>query len=261
LRNSASPSDANGRYSITGLPVGTGFAVRFFDGGGNAIYGTPFNTSPVTAGAQLTLLGNPSTGTNTVTGPVTVGPGTAFATLIQGVTLYPGDNVQEQNLPLDPSGVVYDSVTRQPIPGATVRLVYEGAGSFNPATNLLSGSDTVVTGANGLYQFFFINNPPSGIYRLEVTPPAAFLPPQATQGGVSPAQGTLIVSQGASTNVQPQSTAPAVGVNGATPVVGFAGGAGTQYFLRFQFTFPGFSEVLNNHIPLRDLQNSASQPN
>ncbi len=158
--------------------------------------------------------------------------------------------MQEQNLPLDPSGVVYDSVTRQPIPGATVRLVYEGAGSFNPATNLLSGSDTVVTGANGLYQFFFINNPPSGIYRLEVTPPAAFLPPQATQGGVSPAQGTLIVSQGASTNVQPQSTAPAVGVNGATPVVGFAGGAGTQYFLRFQFTFPGFSEVLNNHIPL-----------
>ena len=243
-------TDASGRYTISGLPVGTGYSVRFYDNGGSVIFGTPFNASPVTAGQQLTLLGNPSTGSNTVTGPVTVGLTTPYSSLIKDVTLYAGDNVQEQNLPLDPSGVIYDSVTRQPIPGATVRLVYEGAGTFNPATQLLAGTNVIITGANGLYQFFFVNNPPSGIYRLDVTPPAAFLPPQATQGGVSPAQPTLVVPLGASTNVQPQGTAPAVGVNGATPVVGFAGGVGTQYFLRFQFNFPGFYEVLKNHIPL-----------
>jgi uncharacterized repeat protein (TIGR01451 family) len=128
--------------------------------------------------------------------------------------------------------------------------VYEGAaGLFNPATQTLGGTDTVITGSNGLYQFFFINNPPAGIYRLDVTQPAGYLPPQAQQGGVAPAQGVLTLGVG-TTNIQPQGSAPAVGVNGATPVVGLAGGAGTQYFLRFQFNFPGFIEVSNNNIPL-----------
>jgi len=248
-------TDANGVYTITGLPVGSGYSVRFFDGASNAIFGTPFNTSPVVAGVQVTRLGNPSTGNNTVTGAVVVGPATPFAASIKDVTLYAGDNVQEQNLPLDPSGVVYDSVTRQPIPGATVRLVYEGAGSFNPATQTLGGSDTVITGTNGFYQFFFQNNPPAGVYRLDVVPPGAYLPPQATQGGVAAAQPTLVAAAGGSTKVQPQDIAPAVGVNGATPVVGFAGGVGTQYFLRLQFNFPGFFEVLNNHIPLDKILN------
>ena len=252
-------TDANGRYTISDLPVGTGFSVRFYDNGGSAIFTTPFNESPVVAGQQVTLLGNPSTGNNTVIGPVVVGPATPSSSVIQGVTLYPGDNVQEQNLPLDPSGVVYDSVTRQPIAGATVRLVYEGAGRFDPATHLLiAGQDTVVTGANGMYQFFFINNPPSGVYRLDVTPPVNYSPPQATQGGVAPAQPTLVVPAGASTNVQPQNLAPAVGVNGAVPVVGFAGGVGTQYFLKLQFNFPGFYEVLKNHIPLDKILTSGA---
>ena len=36
------------------------------------------------------------------------------------VFLQAGDNVIEQSLPLDPAGVVYDSVTRLPVAGATV---------------------------------------------------------------------------------------------------------------------------------------------
>ncbi len=242
-------TDANGLYTISGLPPGTGYSVRFFDSGGSAIFGTPFNESPVVSGQQVTLLGNPSTGSNTVTGPVVVGQATPLAASIQGITLYAGDNVQEQNLPLDPGGVVYDSITRQPVAGATVKLVYEGVG-FNAATQTLGATDTEVTGANGFYQFFFINNPPAGTYRLEVTPPGAYLPPQAIQGGVSLAQPTLVANAGAATVVQPQGTAPAVGVNGTSPIVGFAGGSGTQYFLKFQLNFPGFFEVINNHIPL-----------
>lgn len=233
----------DGRYTISGLTPGPGYSVRFFDGSGNIIFGTPFNQQ------MVTLLGNPSTGTNSLTSAVTPGPTTPLATLIDNVTLYAGDNVQQQNLPLDPSGVVYDAVTRQPLAGMTVRLVFEGVGAFNPATQILSGSDTVVTGPNGIYQFLFINNPPAGVYRLDVMPTGGYLPPQAVQGGVAPAQGVLIAAPGI-TLVQPQPTAPAVGVNGATPVVGLAGGVGTQYFLRLQLNFPGFYEVINNHIPL-----------
>jgi uncharacterized repeat protein (TIGR01451 family) len=244
-------SDTNGNYTISNLPVGSGYKVRFFDDLSNIIFGTPFNTSPVspTSGLQVTQNGLPSTGKNTVTGPIAVGPGLPYAQTIDDVTLYAGDNVTEQNLPLDPSGVIYDSITRKPLAGARVKIVYEGPGVFNPATQTLAGSDTELTGVNGLYQFFFINNPPAGVYRLEVTPPAGYLPPQAVQGGVATAQGLLAPGVG-NTLVQPQSLAPAVGVNGATPVVGLAGGAGTQYFLRFQFNFPGAIEVSNNHIPL-----------
>lgn len=55
--------------------------------------------------------------------------------MIQSVTLYEGDNTVNQNLPLDPSGVVYDSVTRQPISGAVVRLV--GPSGFNARDHLV----------------------------------------------------------------------------------------------------------------------------
>ena len=240
---------ADGSYEISNLPVGSGYSVRFFDGSGSAVFGTPFNTSPVIGGVQVTQNGQPSTGNNTVTGPIVVGPSTPLAQSIQNVTLYAGDNVQEQNLPLDPGGVVYDSVTRQPVVGAIVKLVYEGVGAFNPVTQTLGGTDTVITGTNGLYQFLFINNPPAGVYRLDVTQPAGYLPPQAVQGGVVPALPTLTPALGVTT-VQPQGTPPAIGVNGGTAFAGLTGGVGTQYFLRILFNFPGFYEVINNNIPL-----------
>jgi uncharacterized repeat protein (TIGR01451 family) len=238
-----------GEYSIKGLPVGGGFSVRFFDSGGTIIFGTPFNTSPVRDGQQVSQLGNPSTGSNTITGPVTVTPGTPFGAAIEDVTLYPDDNVTEQNLPLDPSGVVYNSITREPVKGATVKLVYEGTGVFNPAVQTLDGIDTVVTGVNGFYQFWFINNAPSGVYRLEVTQPAGYLPPEAVQGGVIGALPVLRAEAG-DTRVQPQVTAPAVGVNGGSAFVGLNGPVGTQYFFRLDLNLPAGLQVFNNHIPL-----------
>ena len=247
-------SDANGNYTISDLPTGSGYSVRFFDGPGNFIFGTPFNSSPINAsGTQVTQNGQPSTGSNAVTSTVVVGPATPLATSIQNVTLYPGDIVTAQNLPLDPSGVIYDSITRLPVVGATVKIV--GPAGFSPATAVLGGSDTRVTGANGLYQFFFTNvggvgGPPAGVYRLDVTPPAGYLPTEAVQGGVAGAAlGQLTLAAG-TTRIQPQATPPAVGVNTATPVAGLAGVTGTQYYFRFQFNFPTAIEVLNNHIPL-----------
>ena len=241
---------ADGSYRITDLTPGTGYSVRFFDGTGSIIFGTPFNQQ------GLTLLGNISTGSNALTGAVTPDANTPLSTLIENITLYAGDNVQQQNLPLDPSGVVYDSITRKPLAGATVRLVYEGPGVFNPANQTLSGTDTVVTGINGMYQYLFINNPPAGVYRFEVTPPAGYQPPQAILGGVIPAQGVLNANLGI-TVVQPLGTAPAVGVTGGTPVTGLIGVTGTQYYLRVQLNFPGFYEVINNHIPLDALNPGA----
>ena len=242
-------TNANGEYSIPNLPVGGGFTVRFFDNGGSTVFGAPFNTSPVRNGQQVSLLGNPSTGSNTVTGPVVINQATPFGASINDVTLYADDNVTEQNLPLDPSGIVYNSVTRQPVKGATVKIVFEGTGSFSPANQILGGSDTVITGDNGLYQFWFVNNPPAGVYRFDVTQPAGFLPPEASQGGVIASQGTL-TAQAGDTRVQPQSIAPPVGVNGGTTFTGLNGPTGTQYFLRINLNLPSGVQVFNNHIPL-----------
>jgi large repetitive protein len=240
----------DGTYRITDLTPGTGYAVRFFDGSGSIIFGTPLNQQ------SLTLLGNVSTGSNALTSAITQNATTPLSTLIENITLYAGDNVQQQNLPLDPSGVVYDSVTRKPLAGATVKLVYEGSGVFNPANQTLEGTDTIVTGVNGMYQYLFINNPPTGVYRLEVTPPPGYQAPQAALGGVVPAQGLLNANLGI-TVVQPLGTAPAVGVTGGAPVVGLIGITGTQYYLRLQLNFPGFYEVINNHIPLDALNPGA----
>ena len=240
----------DGTYRITDLTPGTGYAVRFFDGSGSVIFGTPFNQQ------SLTLLGNISTGSNALTSPNTPSGSTPLSTLIENITLYAGDNVQQQNLPLDPSGVVYDSVTRKPLVGATVRLVYEGPGVFSPANQTLQGTDTIITSTNGMYQYLFINNPPAGVYRFDVTPTAGYQPPQATLGGVIPAQGVLNANLGV-TVVQPLGTAPAVGVIGGAPVAGLIGVLGTQYYLRLQLNFPGFYEIINNHVPLDALNPGA----
>ena len=242
-----------GEYLIKDLPVGGGFNVRFFDNGGTIIFSTPFNSSPLRSGQQVSLLGNPSTGTNTMTGPVTVNRATPFSASIDDVTLYSEDNVTEQNLPLDPGGVVYNSITREPVKGATVKLIFEGNAPFNPALQILSGSNTAVTGENGLFQFWFINNPPSGVYRFEVIQPAGFVPPEAIQGGVISALPLLNARSSGDVKVQPQGTAPAVGVNGGSAFVGLNGPVGTQYFLRLDLNLPAGVQVLNNHIPLDPL--------
>jgi uncharacterized repeat protein (TIGR01451 family) len=233
-------STSTGGYVISAQQPGTDYQLRFRDPSGSVILGTPFNQSAVTQA------NNSSTGTNQLFAPVPSGSQVTATGVIQGITLYAGDNVIQQNLPLDPSGVVYDSVTRQPLGGATVRLI--GPAGFNPATQLVGGSNEYVTdAANGIYQFLFVNNPPSGVYTLEVTPPANYAPPIALLGGVSAPAGTLTVPAG-DTNVQPQAEAPPVGTNG-TP--------GTTYYLALNFNFASPGNVFNNHIPLDPLSSGA----
>jgi hypothetical protein len=147
--------------------------LRFRDPAKRLVVTTPYNQSGKTQSSNYDSTGV----TNTKTAA------------ISAITLYDQDTVINQNLPLDPSGVVYDSVTRKPVAGATVRLVFEGSGKFNPATMLISGSDTYLTDPTGAYQFFFINDPanlpPNGVYRLEVTQPAGYAATPAQQGGVA----------------------------------------------------------------------------
>jgi large repetitive protein len=130
-----------------------------------------------------------------------------------------------------------------------------------PAANLIQGNSTITTDASGVYQFDLLPTAPTGRYRLQVTPPQGYTTTPAVQGGVSPpglapntTQGNVVggayqpPSTVAFIAVQPNTTPPVVGVNGATAV----GGVGTQYFLDFDIKVGANQSagVIHNHIPL-----------
>ncbi|MFM9926103.1 SdrD B-like domain-containing protein [Variovorax sp. H27-G14] len=151
-----------------------------------------------------------------------------------------GANVQKQDLPYDPGGVVYDSVSGTPVPGAVVRLV--GPPGFDPAQHLFDGRDTYTTGPSGYYDFFLLPGAPAGEYRLAVTPPGAYLP-----SSIYPAAGGALGTQSCAAPANgpaPAQTNPCVVSPGAALV------PGAGYYMVFQMPVGGGQHVVANNIPL-----------
>lgn len=214
-------------YEASGLPTGSGFSIAFTKDGNN------LPNVPTSGGARGVV-------------PPTGG-------VIQNITLVASDLVVEQNLPLDPAGVVYNSVTRLPVAGAVVAIT--GPGGFDSATHLVGGSlaATQTTGSDGFYQFLLQNAFPSGVYTLTVTSPEDYLP--APSGLLPPCVATLDVGLAPSPAfIQAGDLAPGQSAPTHDPAacIGLVpGGANsTQYFLRFTIINGGSAPILNNHIPL-----------
>lgn len=236
-------TSASGAYEFANVAPGSGYEIRFREPASNAVYGVPVTNErgvsfiPGTPGPENPGGADPRNGT------------------LMGLWLTPGERIGEQSLPLDPMGVVYDSVSRQPITGASVTI--SGPAGFDAATHLLGGAAnlTQVTSADGFYQFLLLATAPAGNYSISVTPPA---------GRYSPGPSSLIPAcTGALTVnalpnpalVQNPSTAPAVGIGNVetcpTSSAQLAAGLDTtQYFLTFSFV-PGVSaNLINNHVPV-----------
>lgn len=212
-------TETDGTYTIGGLfpsdgTPATTYSVRFRDPASGNIYGLPVSQDP-----------NPARN-----GTITNG-------VITGLQLAPGANTAEQNLPLDPSGVVYDAISRQPVPGATVTLLFGGA--LVPDACLLGGQNAQTTGANGFYQYLLFNPVPpgcpgAGVYTLQVAQPAGYLP--TPSGIIPPTAGPFVAGPGVNA-IQAQAVPP-------------SGNQPTTYFFSFNLN-PGVSgDVVNNHIPL-----------
>jgi large repetitive protein len=233
---------ADGSYRVPNLLPGVPLAVRFRDPASGVVFGYPVNgnTAPGSSGANC--VANPPIGTPSSC----VGTGASpFLT----VTLAAGQELPQQSLPVDPSGVVYDSGLRQPVPGSIVTLSPVGAcAGWNPATGLVGaglggysingGNVSMTVGSDGFYQFLFAPAaPPSCTWRLAVTPPAGYTF-QST--AIPPEQNTLTPPGGPTTvfPVQPQAGAPL----GAVP-------AATTYYLTFTSGSAG-ANIIHNHIPL-----------
>ena len=216
-------TDANGAYNVGSLPPSTNggpqYEVVFYNEAGDAVLGAP---SPM-------AFGNANNGQL---------PATPAKDRIVKIKVSSGEITPSQNLPLDPGGVVYDAVTRLPVPGALV--TFTGPAGFNPATQLQGGASnaTQTTGVSGVYQFVLLPGAPAGQYTINVVPPSDYtfrsslIPAQAS--GLTPPTGA-----GQRYAVQSQATPPQISSNDPT-----------TYFLSFSLTVGSSQEVVHNHIPL-----------
>src|SRR5258705_11086982 len=92
---------------------------------------------------------------------------------ISGIVVPPGINAQSLTLPIDPNGVVYNSMARVPVPGATLRLL-SGSGAALPASCFRDPGDNgapqgQITLTHGWYKFdlnFSYPASPSGVHYL-----------------------------------------------------------------------------------------------
>lgn len=160
--------------------------------------------------------------------------------IIRDVTLANNTVVIDQNLPLDPSGVVYDSITRAPVRNAIVSLV--GAnGALLPGSCFVSASQqTQATDSTGMYRFDLIPGAsplcPVGetIYTISISPPTGYSAPSS----VLPAELGAFDPTGlrAPVLIGTSSTAPA---NGET----------VRWYQSFRLA-QGDPDVIFNHIPL-----------
>ncbi|MBT8422014.1 MAG: DUF11 domain-containing protein, partial [Gammaproteobacteria bacterium] len=163
----------------------------------------------------------------------------AFWNSIDNITLPAGTTVLDQNLPVDPSGVLYDATSRAALAGGIVTIT-NSAGTALPAVCLQADQQNQVTDVDGFYRFDLNLDAdaacPSGeTYLLTVAAPAGYadapsvlIPPEA--GPLDPTGGPdpFLVS------LQP------------TPPTG---ADSTVYYLSFVLE-TGDPDVINNHIPL-----------
>lgn len=168
-----------------------------------------------------------------------------------------GENIVNYNLPIDPSGYVYDTLTGDVIPGAVVEFIdvsggHGPAGALVPSTDLV-GPNTMTTGTLGFYSFVLRPGAvPAGgnIYEIRVTPPTGYglsvvHPPvsaNTTAGLLDIASSEIDAPASGIGNVDDKSAAPFNAVGGS--------GAQYRYAYKVRYEAGDSGEIFQNNIPL-----------
>ncbi|MBW2494812.1 MAG: DUF11 domain-containing protein, partial [Deltaproteobacteria bacterium] len=182
---------------------------------------------------------------------------------ISDIVVTPGSNLQGLDLPIDPNGVVYDSIRRAPIAGVTLTLLNASSGSaVSPLCFDDPNQQGQVTRIDGYYKFdlnFSQANCPSGAgYLIEITTPGpAFVAggsqiiPPSSDASTAPfsvpscpgSAADAIAATAEHCEVQRSEFPPPPNVLART--------SGTSYHAHLTLAnnqMPGSSQLFNNHI-------------
>jgi uncharacterized repeat protein (TIGR01451 family) len=193
----------------------------------------------------------------------------AFTNWLQRITdiaVPSGSNLQNLNLPIGPNGVVYNSMTRAPIAGATLKM--QGASGPLPATCFDDpAQQSQITQSGGYYRFDLNFSDPAcsngSSFLIVVTAPTSNY--VAGESLVIPASSNTSTAS-YSVSACPTDALPAVPYCEAQasefppPPSAAARSAGTRYYLNLTLdgrAVPGSSQIYNNHIPLDPLLTGA----
>jgi uncharacterized repeat protein (TIGR01451 family) len=184
---------------------------------------------------------------------------------IDDLVVQSGSNLVDLNMPVDPNGVIYDSISRAPIAGAAITLVDVRNGAPLPADCFDDPNQQgQVTVGNGYYKFDLnFSDPacPAGLnYLLTVTPPSSrylsgvseIIPPASDQTtlpfDVPACPGSANDAVLATTlycEVQASEFAPPASIAPASPATDY------HFLLKLDDSrLPGTGQLFNNHIPL-----------
>ncbi|HEY7638570.1 MAG TPA: choice-of-anchor K domain-containing protein [Steroidobacteraceae bacterium] len=191
---------------------------------------------------------------------------------ISDIVVQYASNLQDLDLPISPNGVAYNSVTRAPAAGVTLRMLSAATRSLLPAACFDDpAQQNQVTLPSGHYRFDLNFTDPAcpsgGNYLIDVSPPptgyigtySQIIPPTsgastnafsvpACRGGVDDAVGATPDY----CEVQISELAPPLAERARSP--------GTRYHVHLKLDddlIPGSSQLYNNHIPVDpDLQGS-----
>ncbi|TGU75063.1 DUF11 domain-containing protein [Geomonas terrae] len=165
------------------------------------------------------------------------------------------------DLPLTPNGVVYNSVVRTPVTGATLVMVEaKGMTAVSSACFNDPAQQGQVTTAGGFYKFDLNFSDPScpsgGEYLIRVTPPASgymtgesrLVPPASGEATI-----TFSVPACPGSGLDAVSTPPGyceAQASELAPGVTVLPGPATAYYLRLTLNNqqPGYGQIYNNHI-------------
>jgi uncharacterized repeat protein (TIGR01451 family) len=208
----------------------------------------------------------PGAGPNTAMLGRGVSPFTNGLQQISDIVVPSGANLQGLNLAIHPNGVVYNSMTRTPVAGATLTLLAARGSSPLPAACFDDAAQQgQITLADGYYKFDINFSDPAcssgSDYLIGVTPPpgtnyvtgySQIIPPASSPStaafSVPACPGSasdVIPGTSQYCEVQPSEFAPAASVQPRT--------AGTNYYVHLLLDgsqIPGSSQIFNNHIPL-----------
>ncbi|HVJ38167.1 MAG TPA: SdrD B-like domain-containing protein [Stenotrophomonas sp.] len=235
---------ADGSYRIGDVVPGKKWQLRFRHAGSGVVWGWPVS-GETAAGAVASCAADAAIASGNTSSCASSDGGISQLEVV----LKAGENLPQQSLPVDPSGVVYDAVTREPVPGSIVTLSPAGVcAGFDPASSLLNASSggyrvegnavSMTVGTDGAYQFLFGPAAPARCeFTLSVTPPGGYrftstLIPAQSQPLSPPAQA------GGRIDVQPDAHAPSGAV-----------GPATAYYLSL-FAGSAVANIVHNHVPL-----------